>query len=991
MVQGTPTVTYPIDSQLPPVARLNEPFSYEFPSSTFSSLEPMTYNLTKAPRWLSLGPNTRRLSGTPKKVDMAGRDLVEFDIELTASDGSGTTAMTSRFVISKQQAPIVELPLDQQLSNSSYFYAPSNLLFLPSTMFGFVLDGMTFSSTSGPLRYHAIMADNTPLPSWIVFDEGTMSFQGRSPDLTSLVQPPQTFELQLIASDIAGFAGSAIRFQFKIGTHLLAFRHAKLVVAASPGRNFTSPKLDLQLDGKTAGMEQLVSVTAKTPTWLDFDDLMLMLRGVPLQDVKTTNITITALDTYGNSAEATVTITIEEPIFIGHVEDVSPAVGDTVSIDLSSVISNISEIRLDVVSKPVLPWLSIDPAQMQLTGLVPDTLLESAYLVTIQATSRVSGRTESIQFDLTLQAADATDRQAITSTTNLAHATTLEESVPLSLTPLDGLDTKSILAIVIPTVVAATIFFLCLICFARRRRRHIAKKKPITKDAISAPIEGSFTTDVEYGWENDTRKVSIASRRDANGNRYERMVHENEETLRRSHTEPALCIDASETMISVEMTRAMSENNISDTNRSHRATEESTYPSFASRSITFCNPAMQVSDGELREGNEGELANPREYLVATRTSRDDWLQATQSSLADSKDVYTLRSMSTSDENIAVYPWSGSKALRSSYLSESTANRRPVSRHQSRGSWKYGVSTQSSMLESSRGHNGFGSGSELSTVDQLLSDKSFLKFADENVLEQAIMSRDTSHSSQTSRPVSRRLGNAAFFGSSMSQPGKRGKRVARTLGMDSPTVPEELLDQNVLVHYEREVTASPLHNSGNFYGLSRRSSSRLRSSLARTMTGPRKRESLRSNSSMASLDGPNDSISISAYSWSERGEFDAPGQTTQQLSRGAREPSESEWEDVTSTKGNSENSLREVFEEVSEAAPPRTRATYTGPTLSMDHHLHSSLISAAMLGHNGARIIPGMGRRPISIDSAIHGSGSLRVMIERDEDDHKAYL
>src|SRR5579862_1073208 len=71
VVEAVPRATFPINAQVPPVARVSEPFSFSFSASTFSSDIPiLNYTLSNAPAWLRLDGGNRVFSGTPRLDDV---------------------------------------------------------------------------------------------------------------------------------------------------------------------------------------------------------------------------------------------------------------------------------------------------------------------------------------------------------------------------------------------------------------------------------------------------------------------------------------------------------------------------------------------------------------------------------------------------------------------------------------------------------------------------------------------------------------------------------------------------------------------------------------------------------------------------------------------------------------------------------------------------------------------------------------------------------
>src|SRR5437868_441131 len=75
VVAALPSIDFPLNSQVPTIARVSQPFSYTYPKSTFSSTLPITYTLSNGPKWLSLDSATRTLSGTPSKEEV-GQEAV---------------------------------------------------------------------------------------------------------------------------------------------------------------------------------------------------------------------------------------------------------------------------------------------------------------------------------------------------------------------------------------------------------------------------------------------------------------------------------------------------------------------------------------------------------------------------------------------------------------------------------------------------------------------------------------------------------------------------------------------------------------------------------------------------------------------------------------------------------------------------------------------------------------------------------------------------
>lgn len=190
--------------------------------------------------------------------------------------------------------------------------------------------------------------ENTPLPSWISFDQSSLKFTGQTPSYQSLIQPPQTFGVQLNASDVEGFSGVAIYFDIEVGIHLLSFKNAALEVNATAGDtiNFTGLALNLEIDGQSASGSDILSISAQTPSWLSFDKYTLALSGNVPFDTAPCNITIQATDIYGGTAKAVVYIDIFTSLFTNEIGTLNVTIGMSFRYDLSLYVRNKSDIAM---------------------------------------------------------------------------------------------------------------------------------------------------------------------------------------------------------------------------------------------------------------------------------------------------------------------------------------------------------------------------------------------------------------------------------------------------------------------------------------------------------------------------------------------------------------------------------------------------------------------------------------------------------------------
>lgn len=500
---ASPTIDFPLNSQVPPVARAEELFSYTFSSSTFSSTLPITYTLSRAPLWLSLNSSTRTLSGTPSANDVGSDTVTGVNIELTASDQSGSATLNATLVISKNPTPMASIPLSAQLPSFGAFSAPSTLLYHPSSTFKFNFEPGTFSPNGGnsSLFYYAVTNTNTPLPAWILFDSSSLTFSGQTPDYSSLVQPPQTFKILLIASDVEGFGAASISFEIEVGVHLLAFQNADMFLNATPGSEFSFSGLsnNLELDGKVVGVSSLVSITVQTAAWVVFDSTTLLLGGNPPADATSSSVTVLAIDVYGDTANATIHIEMDTSIFNTSIGNINATTGSVLSFDLSSYLVNKSDTIMTAQLSPAVPWISFDPQTFILTGQVPTTIQSFQVGIRLDATSKMfqTSSSESFAIFITSGTSPLTTSSTVeshpSSTTALVSSTSGIQGIVESTAaiPHRGLSKATIAAIVTPIglVVMLIALFLAMFCCLRRRRIAIKGLRVPAKSDLPAPVE----------------------------------------------------------------------------------------------------------------------------------------------------------------------------------------------------------------------------------------------------------------------------------------------------------------------------------------------------------------------------------------------------------------------------------------------------------------------------------------------------------------------
>jgi glucose/arabinose dehydrogenase len=159
-----PSLTNPLVDQ---TAVAGTAFTYAFAANTFTPEEPagtLTYSATLAndaplPAWLLFNAATRTFSGTPA-VANAGA----MDIKVTATEG--TESATDIFRLTVNSLRITNLLVDQTATVGSAFN------------YTFALNSFSPGLPGAALTYGATLANDTPLPSWLIFSPSTRAFSG---------------------------------------------------------------------------------------------------------------------------------------------------------------------------------------------------------------------------------------------------------------------------------------------------------------------------------------------------------------------------------------------------------------------------------------------------------------------------------------------------------------------------------------------------------------------------------------------------------------------------------------------------------------------------------------------------------------------------------------------------------------------------------------------------------------------------------------------
>jgi hypothetical protein len=472
LVSALPQVAFPFNSQVPTLARANEAYTFQLASTTFVSDDGSTlvYSLAGAPAWLNLESTTRTLYGKPGQGN-TGPNV--FKIVATGNDGS--VGMDCTLVVASNSAPALVGNISADLARTGPLSGPTTLILQPSSAFVITFSNDLFANPGSIDSYYATMADRTPLPSWLKFDSSSLTLWGMTP---VLMVGSQTYGVDFIASDVAGFAGATTTFSLLISSNQLAFNPQAENTTVTPGESITlGPFINqLRTNGGQVTSSQLQKVVAETPDWLSFQNSSLELTGTPPQDFQSKSISVTVTDTNGDTAVKNIFLrTANASLFDDEVGNLTATAGRPFAYTFapSMLTQDNVDLSVDVGSAS---WLQYDASKRKLQGMPPTTAKSSANKITITASSDSASETQS--FYINLQAAAIVATSYTTSKTTPSPTSTSSSST--TSTPAKAKDMSMtagiIVGIVIGCLAILALFFAVAMLCCRRRRKQPHKK-----------------------------------------------------------------------------------------------------------------------------------------------------------------------------------------------------------------------------------------------------------------------------------------------------------------------------------------------------------------------------------------------------------------------------------------------------------------------------------------------------------------------------------
>lgn len=485
---AAPQISYPLNSQFPPIARVGEPYLFQLASTTFKSdSNSLSYSLIKNPSWLSIDGKTGTLSGTP-----GARDVGTASFTVTAAGSAGAVAnMESTLIVSKDSGPKVNANISQALSAAGPLSGPNTIATKASQDFEISFPSNLFDSDS-KLSYFATLSDHTPLPAWVSFDASSLRFAGTTPPISV----PQSFGILLIASDTPGYAAATVQFSLSVSAHELYFQPAVQTLNISKGDkvHITNLKSKLYLDQSPISDRDIQSPSAELPSWLTFDGSSFDVSGTAPTELSLQDLTISANDIYGDLAQYTIHLHVVSELFAGTVGTLNITLGELFKVQLPrSILAKDDEV-VTVDFATLSDHMHFNPTTFTIFGTVPEDTSRQVVQCSMAAASKDGSLKESQPFNITLL-------EAVGSTQNDTTLSGHGDTFDTTKTDTSGQRVGIIVGIVFASICGAALLAVCIFCICRRRKqgKRFMSPKPASprsprKSEISRP------TFIPIGW-----------------------------------------------------------------------------------------------------------------------------------------------------------------------------------------------------------------------------------------------------------------------------------------------------------------------------------------------------------------------------------------------------------------------------------------------------------------------------------------------------------
>lgn len=518
LVAAVPEVSFPFSSQVPAVARVATPYHFQIAETTFTTDDDanISYALVDPPAWLNLNSDTRTLYGTPGQGDTGSNTF-----SISATDTVVSAYMSCTMVVSTNSPPQVAGNITEILVDSGVVSDPATLAMNTNSVFTIAFGKSFFIAGSDQVQmYYATLSDHTPLPSWLEFQESSLAFLGVAPEVSG---GPQSWTINLIASDVVGFAGSVVQFKISVSMDQLVFEPQEETLTVEAGTPFSDKSLlgDLLLDGRPVVRSQIQSAVVQAPSWIALRNDTLDLEGVSPVEFQPQTAKVSVKDIYGDVATKTIYLRGQNAsLFAGEVGNLTATAGKLFNYTIGRSLFSETNLNITVNLGTASSWLHYDADTLRLQGIPPIDAKPQAVMITVTAVSKATQETQSQAFGLDIQATSLGGTPTWSSATLSSSAASTSTSAFARNTPGAMIDDSSsahstttpgvVIGIIIGCIALVALIVALLMPLCRRRRGREPGKLVVSKPKLLLPGDRSTgnwpmsegmmeTRDLEWG------------------------------------------------------------------------------------------------------------------------------------------------------------------------------------------------------------------------------------------------------------------------------------------------------------------------------------------------------------------------------------------------------------------------------------------------------------------------------------------------------------
>ncbi|CDO93230.1 unnamed protein product [Kluyveromyces dobzhanskii CBS 2104] len=500
---------YPVNKQLPKIARVDERFEFQISNDTLKSSNQGSVQLSYAaynlPDWLSFDSDSLTFSGTVTSDFLEdNEDTKYFDVILQGTDPTDSVSFNATCELVATKKSGISIADDFNLLNLLKNYGNTNgkdgLKLSPADIFNvtFEWDSFEASDNDSAVTYYGRSSQyNAPLPSWMFFDANNLKFSGSAPVVNSEIAPEMDYAFNLIATDIDGYAGASIEFQIIVGANRLTTTiENTLVINVTDSRSFSYPvPLDyVFLNDEVISTDDLGDINlVDTPDWISITSNYTLQGNLPANDSEYA-FQLSIYDKYMDVVYLNFVIESTQNLFaISSFPSVNVTKGEYMKYSLlPSQFTSSDETTVSANFSSQDNWLHFQSSNLTFYGEVPDDFSD----LSIDIIASDGSKSDSLSLKMigidsknsttTHTSSSASHSSTSTSTSSPSSSAT---SSSAALVP-NNKKSKStnIVAIVCGVMIPVVVLLILLIAFIFwRRKRNQKKEADNEKMAISGP------------------------------------------------------------------------------------------------------------------------------------------------------------------------------------------------------------------------------------------------------------------------------------------------------------------------------------------------------------------------------------------------------------------------------------------------------------------------------------------------------------------------